>query len=94
MQTLESTLENGIDPGLFRRVKNAGYGQAVRALTSLPGLCFSLAAGHFRGCNTLEGFEVLQDTTAEQTLSFLRAKPVLLPLPHPPLPLRPSAWTS
>ena len=39
----------GVDPGLWERLKKAAYGSMVRQLNSLEEICFELAQGHFDG---------------------------------------------
>ncbi|WP_251444894.1 EF-P 5-aminopentanol modification-associated protein YfmH [Vermiculatibacterium agrestimuris] len=58
----------GIDEGLFRRLKRAAYGSLVRGLNSFENLCVSQSAAHFHGYSYLtfpEVFETISKSNVE-----------------------------
>ena len=64
--------DEGLDPAYFSRVKKAGYGARVRALSSFSGLCAAMADADFEGYNCLDSFAVSESITAEELRSFIR----------------------
>lgn len=63
--------ENGLDPVRFSRLKKAGYGSRIRALSSFSGLCESMADGSFGGYNCLDSFAMVDSITAEEVHAFI-----------------------
>ena len=61
----------GIDPGLWERLKKAAYGSMVRQLNSLEETCYELAQAHFDGEDYLsfpQCFQSIERTDAEALL--------------------------
>ena len=61
----------GIDPGLWERLKKAAYGTMVRQLNSLEETCYELAQAHFDGEDYLsfpQCFQSIERTDAEALL--------------------------
>jgi len=64
--------DEGLDPAYFSRMKKAGYGARVRALSSFAGLCAAMADADFGGYNCLDSFAVSESITAEEVREFIR----------------------
>lgn len=71
MQELDKVKSNGIDPTLFKQVKNSMYGDKIRALGTFSGICFEIAECHFAGCCPLDGFAVLDSFTEKDLKEFI-----------------------
>ncbi|MGN1001278.1 MAG: EF-P 5-aminopentanol modification-associated protein YfmH [Oscillospiraceae bacterium] len=68
---IRDAVEKGLDPVRFDRLKRAGYGSRVRALSSFMGLCESMADGCFGGYNCLDSFAMVESVTAQEVRAFL-----------------------
>jgi len=64
--------EDGPDAAYFSRVKKAGYGARVRALSNFSGLCAALTDAAFGGYDCLDSFAVSESITAEELREFIR----------------------
>ncbi|MDY3013835.1 MAG: pitrilysin family protein [Evtepia sp.] len=62
----------GIDEGLFRRLKKAAYGNYVRALNSFETLCVEQAKGYFSDQAPWSFPEVYETITRQDAEAFLR----------------------
>lgn len=63
---------NGLDEGLFRRVRRAVYGAKVRALNSFEHTCIQLAQGYFEGYQYLDFSSVYEQITRQEVEELLR----------------------
>lgn len=63
----------GIDPGLWERLKKAAYGSMVRQLNSLEDVCFELAEAHFDGEDYLSFPQCFQSIERSHAEELLRA---------------------
>ena len=68
----DKAANGAFDSAYFRRVKKAGYGSRVRALSSFAGLAGSLADADFGGYNCLDAFSTLSDISEEEVCAFIR----------------------
>ena len=68
----EKAASGGLDSAYFSRMKKAGYGGRIRALSSFAGLAAGLADADFGGYNLLDAFEILSDVTEEDVRAFIR----------------------
>ena len=67
----ERLAREGVDPGLFRRLKKGIYGARVRGLNSFEHTCISMAQSHFAGADYLkfpEVFDSVDQTCVEDCL--------------------------
>lgn len=77
----------GVDEGLFRRLKKASYGERVRSLNSLEHVCVSLAEGCFTGSDPFlipEAFDGISKEDLEACIAAVvrpdrRSLSVILP---------------
>ena len=68
---IERVSREGVDQGLWDRVKKAAYGNRVRGLNSFENLCIELAQGHFAGTEYLrfpDLFDAIEKTDAEDCI--------------------------
>lgn len=63
---------NGLDEGLFRRLKKAAYGSRVRSLNSFESTCIQMARGHFAGYQYLEFAALYDQITRQEVEELLR----------------------
>ena len=63
----------GLDDGLFRRLKKAAYGSYVRALNSFENLCVEQAQGYFMDQDPWTFPERYDEMTKESVEEFLGA---------------------
>lgn len=68
---IRDAVEHGLDTVRFDRLKKAGYGSRIRALSSFMGLCESMAEGIFGGYNCLDSFAMVESVTAEEVRAFI-----------------------
>ena len=61
----------GIEPGLFRRIKKASIGGALRSFEDFETVCIGLAEGHFHGSCPFDGPEILEKISVEECVAFL-----------------------
>ena len=71
VQAESAAAARDFDAERFARVKKAGYGARVRALSSFSGLCASLTDGAFGGYNAMDAFAVSAALTEQDVQSFL-----------------------
>ena len=64
--------EEGLDTGLFRRVKKALFGSYIRSLNSFDVICGYIAGGHFRGYDALIAPEIISAISEKDVTEFLR----------------------
>ena len=64
--------EQGIDEGLWNRLKKAAYGSRVRSLNSFETICIELAQGHFAGTEYFTFPEVYDQLRKEDVEACLR----------------------
>ncbi len=62
----------GIDDGLFLRLKKSALGRRYRALDSFDSLCFRVCATHFDGANYFDFPKHYDSVTKDQVEDFLR----------------------
>ena len=62
----------GVDEGLFQRLKRAAYGSMVRGLNSFESICVGQSAAHFRGYSYLTFPEVFETITREDVEACIR----------------------
>lgn len=62
----------GIDEGLFQRLKRAHYGSAVRSLNSFESLCISQASAHFCGYEYLAFADQYESVTKTDVEACIR----------------------
>lgn len=62
----------GVDDGLFLRLKRALYGASVRSLNSFENLCVGQAEAHFRGYDYLRFPDQYEKITKEDVEEFIR----------------------
>ena len=62
----------GLDEGLFRRLKKAAYGSYVRGLNSFENLCIEQAQGYFAGQDPWTFPELYDSMTKQDAEAFLR----------------------
>ena len=64
--------QEGVDEGLFRRLKKGVYGAKVRGLNSFENVCIELAQAHFAGVEYLtfpEVFDGISKADVEDCIS-------------------------
>lgn len=61
----------GLDAGLFARIRRAAYGMRVRGLGRFGDLAYDLAASAFEGYQTLDAFSVIESATKEEAEKFI-----------------------
>ena len=61
----------GVDEGLFRRLKKSALGRRYKALDSFDSLCFRICAAHFDGTGYLDFPQVYASVTSEEIRAFL-----------------------
>ncbi len=61
----------GVEEGLFRRLKRASLGRRVRGLDSFDGLCYRLAISCFDRADYLQFPEIYEDITVEDVRAFI-----------------------
>ena len=64
--------QEGIDEGLFLRLKKSALGRRSRALNSFDSLCFRVCATHFDGANYFDFPKHYESVTKSQVEDFLR----------------------
>ena len=64
--------KEGIDQGLFDRLKRAAYGSLVRGLNSFESICVSQAMAHFRGYEYLTFPEAFEGVTKADVEEYIR----------------------
>lgn len=69
----ERAADEGLDEAYFDRIRRAGYGARLRALSSFSGLCAQLAAADFGDYNYLDAFSVTGSITARELRDFIGA---------------------
>ncbi len=62
----------GVDEGLFQRLKRAAYGSLVRGLNSFETICVSQSVGHFHGYSYLSFPEVFETITKADVEACIR----------------------
>lgn len=72
MDEADKAANGTVDSAYFRRVKKAGYGSRVRALSSFAGLAGSLTDADFGDYNCLDAFSTLSDISEEEVRAFVR----------------------
>jgi predicted Zn-dependent peptidase len=65
--------EQGIDEGLWKRLKKAAYGSRVRSLNSFENICVELAQAHFAGEDYFSFPEVYDQIRREDVEACIRA---------------------
>jgi predicted Zn-dependent peptidase len=65
--------EQGIDEGLWKRLKKAAYGSRVRSLNSFENICVELAQAHFAGEDYFSFPEVYDQIRKEDVEACIRA---------------------
>ena len=68
----ERAAKEGLDEAYFDRVRRAGYGARIRALSSFASLCAQLAAADFGEYNYRDAFSVTESITAQELRDFIR----------------------
>ena len=68
---IDKVKRQGIEPGLFRRIKKASIGGALRSFEDFEAVCISLAEGHFHGSCPFDGPEILEKINVDACVSFL-----------------------
>lgn len=63
---------DGVDPGLWERLKKAAYGSMVRQLNSLEDICYELAQAHFDGEDYLSFPQCFQSIERADAQALLR----------------------
>ncbi len=64
--------EQGVDEGLFLRLKKSALGRRYRALDSFDSLCFRLCAAHFDEADYMEFPRLYEEITKDQVDEFIR----------------------
>lgn len=62
----------GLDEGLFRRLKKSELGRRIRDLDGFDSLCYRICAGHFAGAAYLDFPAAYNAVTREEVEAFLR----------------------
>ena len=65
-------VSEGVDGGYYRRVVNANFGAALKALNSFESIAVSMAEGCFQGYDPYRFPEVYDSIAVEDVLDFLR----------------------
>lgn len=65
--------QEGVDQGLFDRLKKGLYGAKVRGLNSFENLCIELAQGHFAGYEFLRFPQVFESIQRRHVEEYLKA---------------------
>ena len=65
-------VSQGVDGDYYRRVVNANFGAALKALNSFESIAVSMAEGRFQGYDPYRFPEIYDDITAEDVRAFLR----------------------
>ena len=65
-------VSEGVDGDYYRRVVNANFGAALKALNSFESIAVSMAEGCFQGYDSYRFPEVYDSITVEDVLDFLR----------------------
>ena len=65
-------VSEGVDGDYYRRVVNANFGAALKALNSFESIAVSMAEGCFQGYDPYRFPEVYDSITVEDVLDFLR----------------------
>jgi len=68
----ERLSREGIDEGLFQRLKRAAYGNRVRGLNSFENICFNQSAAHFQGYQYLSFPEVFASISKADVEACIR----------------------
>ena len=68
----QQLVSQGIDGDYYRRVVNANFGAALKALNSFESIAVSMAEGCFQGYDPYRFPEVYDSITVEDVLDFLR----------------------
>ncbi len=63
---------DGVDEGLFQRLKRAAYGSMVRGLNSFENICVSQSTAHFNGYSYLTFPEVFETISKEDVEGCIR----------------------
>ena len=69
---INKVCENGIDEALFKRLKKAEIGAALRALNSFDNLCYNMAKGCFEGYDAMLTVEITNAVTSDDILEFIK----------------------
>jgi predicted Zn-dependent peptidase len=62
----------GVDGDYYKRIVNANFGAALKALNSFESIAVSMAEGRFQGYDPYRFPEIYDDITAEDVRAFLR----------------------
>lgn len=73
LKEAERLAREGVDPGLWERLKKAAYGSMVRQLNSLENTCCELAQAHFDGEDYLSFPQCFQSIERSDAEALLRA---------------------
>ncbi len=71
LEELDRVRSEGLDEGLFRRVKRAGIGAALRGMEDFDDVCVSLALDEFDGFCYLDYPAIMASVTKEECEAFL-----------------------
>lgn len=72
MEAVERMGEEGIDEGLWKRLKKAAYGSRVRSLNSFENICIELAQAHFAGTEYFSFPEIYDQVSKEDVEECIR----------------------
>ena len=72
LQEAARLAEEGLDDGLFRRLKKAAYGTFVRSLNSFENLCVEQAQAYFEEQDPWTFPEIYDSMTRQDAEDFLR----------------------
>lgn len=72
LEEAERLGREGIDPGLFDRLKKSAMGRRIRDLDNFDGLCYRVCANYFDGADYFDFPEIYAAAAKEQAERFLR----------------------
>lgn len=72
LEEWQSLSREGLDEGLFRRLKKSELGRRIRDLDGFDSLCYRICAGHFAGAAYLDFPAAYNAVTREEVEAFLR----------------------
>lgn len=70
----ERIVKDGVDEGLFRRLKRASYGHRIRGLDSMDGICYRMAIADFDEYDYFSFPEIYDAVSAEDVRQLIRTQ--------------------
>ena len=64
--------KNGIDSGLFSRLKKAYTGLVLRNFNSFDSICYNVATAYFKGYDAFQGIDALNSVTKDDVEEYIR----------------------